>query len=176
MREADALAFPLSLLSGDRCRRSTVGQATERVIGAGDLICIDAGIVLDGFYADCTRMTRCNAGADRDYQALVEAHHEVIAALRPGVPFNQIGEYYGRALRTRGLPAETLELADLGHGIGLALHESPFFVTSSSADMTIEEGMVFTLEPEIAFPDKRLRVEDMVVAGAAGLRVLTNRS
>jgi Xaa-Pro aminopeptidase len=48
-----------------------------------------------------------------------------------------------------------------GHGVGLDIHEMPYI--SSNSKTTIEDGMVFTIEPGIYIPNKfGIRIEDMV--------------
>ena len=62
-----------------------------------------------------------------------------------------------------------------GHGIGLAVHEWPN-ISPYSSD-TIEEGMVFTVEPGIYIPCwGGVRIEDMVFVTRDGCRVLTKMS
>jgi Xaa-Pro aminopeptidase len=50
----------------------------------------------------------------------------------------------------------------LGHGLGLNVHEAPWFSTFVSADDILAPGMVFTVEPGLYYPDKGMgvRIED----------------
>ncbi|HLQ70592.1 MAG TPA: M24 family metallopeptidase, partial [Bacillota bacterium] len=49
-----------------------------------------------------------------------------------------------------------------GHGIGLDIHEDPFFSTTSK--QIVKPGMVVTIEPGIYIPDVGgVRIEDDVV-------------
>jgi Xaa-Pro aminopeptidase len=52
----------------------------------------------------------------------------------------------------------------LGHGVGLNVHERPFFNLLKTNKDRIEPGMVFTLEPGLYYPDQGLgvRIEDVV--------------
>jgi len=61
----------------------------------------------------------------------------------------------------------------LGHAIGWDVHEPPFLTRGDTT--TVEEAMVFTIEPSI-FQDggASARVEDCVVAGPAGGDPLTS--
>ena len=60
----------------------------------------------------------------------------------------------------------------LGHGVGLAVHEDPYLGKSGSD--TLEEGMVFTIEPGIYLPGwGGVRIEDIVVLENGRARVLS---
>jgi Xaa-Pro aminopeptidase len=52
----------------------------------------------------------------------------------------------------------------LGHGIGLNIHESPFFNIFKTNKARIEPGMVFTIEPGLYYPAKGygVRLEDVM--------------
>jgi Xaa-Pro aminopeptidase len=72
---------------------------------------------------------------------------------------------------TRSNPA-TLEgyVHSLGHGVGLDVHEKPFFSLSSSNRDEIEIGDIVTIEPGLYFPDREIgvRIEDTLVVGEDG--------
>ena len=72
---------------------------------------------------------------------------------------------------TRSNPA-TLEgyVHSLGHGVGLDVHEKPFFGLSSSNHDEIEVGDIVTIEPGLYFPDREIgvRIEDTLVVAADG--------
>ena len=60
----------------------------------------------------------------------------------------------------------------LGHGVGLAVHESPRLGYNSTE--TLEDGMLFTIEPGIYIPDwGGVRIEDVVVLDDGRARVLS---
>ncbi|MEP4649911.1 MAG: M24 family metallopeptidase, partial [Ilumatobacter sp.] len=60
-----------------------------------------------------------------------------------------------------------------GHGVGLDIHELPFH--NRTSDVTLEAGMVVTIEPGLyrgGFGG--FRIEDLVLVTDAGHRVLTH--
>ena len=64
---------------------------------------------------------------------------------------------------------------NLGHGIGLEVHETPRLARGST-DL-LETGMVFTLEPGIYIPDSGgMRLEEDVVLTEEGPVLLTRSS
>ena len=72
---------------------------------------------------------------------------------------------------TRSNPA-TLEgyVHSLGHGVGLDVHEKPFFGLAATNRDEIEIGDIVTIEPGLYFPDRELgvRIEDTLVVGEEG--------
>ena len=61
----------------------------------------------------------------------------------------------------------------LGHGVGLEVHENPYLGTAS--EDTLEEGMVFTIEPGIYVPGLGgVRIEDVVLLENGKARVLSH--
>jgi Xaa-Pro aminopeptidase len=105
------------------------------------------------------------------YDIVRTAQERAIDAVRPGVPCREVdlaardyiaekgyGDYFGHGL---------------GHGVGLEVHEGPS-LSHLSAD-TVEEGMVFTVEPGIYIPGwGGYRIEDMVLVTPDGCRSLTS--
>jgi|GEM_PF-3055077 len=174
LEHADDLAFPITVMSGNRLHESTAGPPTGRAFVEGDMVCIDAGAILNGFASDCTRMYQVGDSPNwRSYQDLCDAHHAVIKRLELGMPIGKIPPLYAEELSARGLPADTLEVGDLGHAIAYTVHEYPFIYREEYESYTLVEGMVFTLEPEIVVSSMRLRVEDMIVMKNGRPRILT---
>jgi len=54
-----------------------------------------------------------------------------------------------------------------GHGIGVSVHEEPYISPGNA--LPLREGMVFSIEPGIYFPDAwGARIEDIVAVTADG--------
>lgn len=164
LERGEELAFPITVLSGDSLRETTAGTPTDRRFADDDLICVDMGLLKNGFASDCTRFFFLgNHEAKEPYAALVQAHHATIASLSSGMPIRDVVQRYKDALKSHGLPAESLVVADLGHSIGYNVHEYPFLYREDHDRYSLIDNMVCALEPEIVFPEFRLRIEDMVL-------------
>ena len=52
----------------------------------------------------------------------------------------------------------------LGHGVGLAVHEQPFFSIAPSENSALQPGHIFTCEPGLYYPDRGfgVRIEDVI--------------
>jgi Xaa-Pro aminopeptidase len=167
-------AFPLSIVSGERLLSTTLGAPSDRILSPADAICIDCGIESSAIFSDCTRMYFLqDSHISTSYKRLCEAHRGVIAQIVEGMTFGAIAELFEAELARRGFRDHNLRLAELGHGIGFALHETPFLMNRQSEDVRVASGMVFTLEPEITVSGYQIRVEDMVAITAGGALVLT---
>jgi len=61
----------------------------------------------------------------------------------------------------------------LGHGLGLEVHEEPFF--GKARPRRLEPGMVITIEPGVYYPEKKegIRIEDVAVVREGHLENLT---
>ncbi|MEK6933087.1 MAG: M24 family metallopeptidase [Nanoarchaeota archaeon] len=164
LEKGDALAFPTCVTSGEKIKETTASFPTDKKILKRDIVVVDAGLVKDGFYSDCTRMYFLNfPEAELNYNKLVKAHLKVISKVKPGIFVKDVLKFYNEELKKEGLPYETLEKEDLGHSIGFMLHEIPLLCQEKYLDFKLKDDMIITLEPEIVFDYYRLRVEDMIL-------------
>ena len=169
---AERLAFDMVLASGPRSALPH-GRATDRAIGADELVTLDFGAVWHGYCSDCTRtVVRGHAGERqrRVYDVVVEALDAALAMLRPGVVCRD-ADSRARAIIAAAGFGEAFGHS-LGHGVGLDVHEGPRL--SQQDETVLEPGMVLTVEPGIYLPGwGGVRVEELVVLTEDGCRVLT---
>jgi len=163
-----------------------------RRLEPGDLVVLDFGGVYDGYCVDLTRTVSLgdpNAEARRIYAAVVEAHRAGVAATRPGATAREIDRAARGTLEGLGL-GEAFGHGT-GHGLGIEVHEEPWLrkterpeatadraapVTPAAvaAEVVIEPGMVFTIEPGAYVPGwGGVRLEDDVLVTDTGHEVLT---
>lgn len=171
---ADKTAFEISLVSMPYLKDSTIGKPSRYQVKNKDIVLIDFGLVLDGFYTDCTRMKFINyPEAEDNWNKLKQVHYRIIDSLSTETTYGDIVNMYLNEMSQVGLPADTLEIDALGHSIGFDLHEEPMIYRDKYKDLTIKNNMIFTLEPEIIFDDYRMRIEDMILITNNHAEVLT---
>jgi len=138
----------------------------------GDVVMFDFGAVVVGYCSDFGR-TVCvgEPGAEvrEAYELVLAAQEAGRAALRPGVPANEVNAACRRPIEEAGYGAAFKHR--MGHGIGMDVHEAPF--VSEEDETPLEAGMTFTDEPSI-LADGRfgVRTEDVVVCEPDGGRKL----
>ena len=109
----------------------------------------------------------------RYYAAILAGERAAIAAMKPGVPVNQLFETAVRATRENGLPH--YHRHHVGHGIGLEPYDPP--TINATTNTALEAGMVFCVEtPYYEHGWGGVQVEDAVAIAAAGARMLTRSS
>lgn len=163
-RQGMDLAFPTIVAAGPN---SALPHATPSAyrLRPGDLLTIDFGCRYLGYCSDMTRTFGVgnvdgerkkiydivkNAQANAAAAAVVGADTLVVdAAARGYIAQNGYGDYYDHGT---------------GHGVGRFIHELPVINPRSSS--TLEENMVFTVEPGVYVPGVGgVRIEDMHIGG-----------
>ncbi len=138
---------------------------TEKKIKNGEFLVIDFGAHIDGYNSDNT-LTFLIGEKDKEKKELFNAvfYAQLFATemIAPGkTKAKEIEERARKELAKYGL--DKYFIHSLGHGVGLEVHEFPHINLKS--DITIQPGMVFTIEPGIYIPGKLgIRLEHMVLA------------
>lgn len=149
-------------------------EATGRVVQEGELIVVDAGAVVDGYCADCTRTFACGEPAEelrRAYEICLAAQEAGVAAVRAGALAREVDAVARDVI-------EESEFAGrfghgLGHGVGVEVHEAPN-LRAAAGETRLEAGNVVTIEPGIYLEGLGgIRIEDLVIVTDDGAEVLT---
>lgn len=126
------------------------GIPGKRKLAEGDIVSIDCGVILDGFYAD-TALTVGIGRISEEAQQLLAATREALdaglAAARVGGRVGDIGTAVEKVVRRAGFHV----IEDYtGHGIGRQLHEEPkVYNTSQERGRRIGHGMTLAVEPMV---------------------------
>jgi methionyl aminopeptidase len=135
-----------------------------RVLEAGDVVSVDGGVRLDGWYADAA-VTLPVGEVDPQTDRLLHATQDALAAgIAQAVSGNRLGDI-GHAVQATAEAAGFSVVRDLvGHGIGRDPHEEPQVPNfgKPGKGLLLQEGMVLAIEP-------------MVNAGLPGVRTLADR-
>ncbi len=147
-------------------------EASERVIGPGDVVVVDIGGPMpSGYFSDCTRTYLVNGGGavpDRVrevYEVVRRAQGAGVDAARPGATAESVDAAARSVIESAGYGEYFITRT--GHGIGLEVHEHPYMVAGNT--VRLEPGMAFSVEPGIYLPGEfGVRIEDIVVVGEDG--------
>lgn len=149
-------------------------EPTDRELKSGDFLKIDFGAKVAGYHADCTRTSVVGKPADWQidlHGAVTSAQKAGRESIRAGIEFREVENSVNQSLTANGYREHFTH--GLGHGVGLAIHEDPFF--GRVEDAKIASNTVITIEPGAYLKDKGgVRVEDTIVVRSNGYENLTN--
>jgi methionyl aminopeptidase len=139
------------------------GIPSTRPLVEGDIVSLDMGAKLDGFFGDCAvtvPVGRVSPIAATLLQVTEEALFRGIEAVRPGARVSDIGAAVQQHVEAQGF---SVVREFVGHGIGTALHEEPQIANYGPAGRgaRLAPGMVLAIEP-------------MVNAGGPAVKVLAD--
>ncbi len=144
--------------------------STSYRIREGDLVMVELGVVVDGYWADLTYMAvagREPSAEQRElHNTVLRAQRAAAEQMRPGQPWSAPDEAARRVIDEAGLLDRFPHIT--GHGIGFRYHEFEPLL-APGADQPLEEGMVSSVEPGVyrrGFGG--IRIEDIVAVGADG--------
>jgi methionyl aminopeptidase len=123
----------------------------RRVLAEGDILSIDVGAALDGYYGD-SALTVPVGKVSREAADLLrvteEALYKAIACVRPGGRVSDIGHAVQQHVEAFGF---SVVREFVGHGIGERMHEEPQVPNYGEAGRgpRLAEGMVLAIEPMV---------------------------
>jgi Xaa-Pro aminopeptidase len=168
------IPFDIIVASGPNSAMPHAG-VTERRLSPGDLVTLDWGGEAEGYYSDMTR-TLLLRGRDMGrkkeiYSLVLKANGQARAAVAPGAGSREIDGAARDIIKKAGYG--NCFGHGLGHGVGLQVHELPRITWS--ANVTLREGMVVTIEPGVYVSGLGgVRIEDMVAVDKRGAELLTS--
>lgn len=127
------------------------GIPSSRPLIDGDIVSIDMGARLEGFFGDCAvtvGVGRISPEAADLLRVTEEALLRGIDAVRSGARVSDIGAAVQRHAEAHGF---SIVREFVGHGIGTALHEEPQIANYGPGGRgpRLAEGMVLAIEPMI---------------------------
>jgi Xaa-Pro aminopeptidase len=177
-RAEGAQAFPhytMVVFGRDEAHASCWWRCERRVLEAGDPVSIDFGTMYREYCCDLSRPFVLGRASERQkdvLKVLLEAHDAAAAAARPGVHVSTVDAAADRILTAAWGDRDWW---GIGHGVGLEVHEWPFigyqrFVDDHAyEDRILEQNMVISLEPTMAFPETgEVQIEDQFVVTDEG--------
>src|ERR1700740_833146 len=133
----------------------------KRVLKAGDIVSLDCGVVLDGYYGDAAITVAVDGSITPEVSKLLEVTetslYRAIEAARIGNAVGGVGAAVQEFVEANGF---SVVREFVGHGIGTRLHEEPqvpnFGVRGHGA--RLREGMVLAIEPMVNYGKPETRV------------------
>jgi methionyl aminopeptidase len=134
----------------------------DEFLEEGDIINVDCTTILDGYYADASRMFVIGKTTPIK-QKLVDVAKECLeVGMSVCKPYSFIGDM-GYAISKHAHKNGFSVVRDLcGHGVGLEFHEEPDIVHygKKGTGMLLVPGMVFTIEPMVNQGDYHVFVDE----------------
>jgi len=136
------------------------GIPNERPLGSGDIISLDMGVKLGGYYGD-SAITVAVGTVSEDVKKLLrvteEALEQGIAQVRVGGRISDIGHAIQRHVEAHGF---SVVREFVGHGIGASLHEEPQIANYGEPGRgpRMAEGMTLAIEPMVNMGKPSVRV------------------
>jgi Xaa-Pro aminopeptidase len=164
MRENGSQALPFDIIVGSGPNSALPhAKPSDRVIRDGEPVVIDMGAKVGGYASDLSR-TLCAGQPDAQfkkvYNTVLEAQMTAISKIKAGMTGHE-ADNIAREIIVKAGYGEAFGHS-LGHGVGLAEHESPRLGPGSKD--VLSNGMVFTVEPGIYLTGwGGVRIEDTVV-------------
>ncbi|OCL26074.1 type I methionyl aminopeptidase [Orenia metallireducens] len=138
------------------------GFPGERVLEEGDIIGIDLGVLIDGFYGDSAYTLAVGEISDKAQNLLKVTEESLHKGIEQAVEGNRLSDI-SHAIQ------EYVEAKDysvvrrfVGHGVGRNLHEDPQVPNFGAAGRgpRLREGMVLAIEPMINVGTHRVKILD----------------
>lgn len=171
---AQGLAFDPIIAFGKNSSMPHYRSGLSR-LKEGDVVLIDIGVKLNHYHSDMTRTQFFGTPPpelEKIFAVVKEAQNRAFAVLKPKVTAEEVDDAARQYIASQGYGQNFCH--SLGHGVGLQIHEFPLLRKDSP--ISLEEGMVLTIEPGIYIPSLGgVRIEDTVVITNNGYENLTKR-
>jgi len=135
----------------------------KRMLKPGDIVSIDCGVVMDGYYGDAAITVAVDQSVTPEVQKLLKVTeaslYKGIEQVRVGNSIGDVGAAVQEFVEASGF---SVVREFVGHGIGTKLHEEPQIPNFGSRGhgARLREGMVLAIEPMVNFGKPGSRVLD----------------
>ena len=165
----------LSCASGINGYNQIICNPSEKKIGDGDILIIDTGSTLNGYYCDFDRnfgFGNINQKSLDAYNKLWEATEKTLEIIKPGISCKEVYESLSKNLFSSNVKSK---VGRMGHGFGLQLTEPPSIMIDDNT--ILEKNMILALEPSIEIENDLMLVhEENILITQNGNRLLTSRT
>ena len=126
--------------------------SAKRVLKEGDIVSVDFGAVVDGYFGDAAITVPVGEKIDPDTARLLKVTeaslNAAIEVVRPGATLGDVGFAVQKVVEAEGF---SVVRDFVGHGIGVHMHEDPQVPNFGEAGrgMKLKAGMVIAIEPMV---------------------------
>jgi Xaa-Pro dipeptidase len=161
------------------------GSRQQQTLRDGSILMLDDGCEVEGYTSDITRTFVLGKATDKMKSVFDLVHRAQFAAVqtaRPGVPTANVDAAARKIIVDGGYgPGYTYFSHRLGHGIGMDMHEWPYFVKNNmygyELDPHLKAGNLLSDEPGIYIRGEfGIRLEDDLLITEGGSELLTPQS
>jgi Xaa-Pro dipeptidase len=142
----------------------------------GDAALFDFGCKVRRYCSDITRTFFAGRADDRllrMYEVVREAQQRAIGAVRAGASGREVDAAARSFIDSTEFKGSLIH--STGHSLGINVHDGGRL--APTVDLTLEENMVFTIEPGVYVPEVGgIRIEDDVLVTRSGCELLTTAS
>lgn len=131
----------------------------NRILEEGDIVSIDVGVMMDGWYSDSARTFAVGAVDEGAEELMDVTRRSLDAAIAAAVPDNHVGDIGAAVMRTVEGTRYGIIRELVGHGVGRDLHEEPQVPNIGRAGhgALLREGMVLAIEPMLSAGTPRIK-------------------
>jgi len=133
----------------------------KRVLRAGDIVSIDCGVVLDGYYGDAAITVPVDDSVKPEVRKLLEVTEaSLYKGIEQAVVGNTVGDVGAAVQEWVEASGFSVVREFVGHGIGTKLHEEPQIPNfgDRGRGARLREGMVLAIEPMVNYGKADTRV------------------
>lgn len=150
-------------------------RSTARRLQNGDLVLIELGTCVNGYWSDLTRTApvgRVKPEVEEIFNVAAEAQHAALNAVGPGVSAGRVDAAARDSIAGRGFAEFFTHLT--GHHVGFRYHDPGFAIVPEEAAQ-LEPGMIITIEPGVYVRERGAgaRIEDNVLVTESGHEILS---
>lgn len=128
------------------------GLPNRRKLQNGEIVSLDMGAIVDGFYGDAAITLTVGEVADETVLKLLEVSQQALMkGIEQARPGNRVGDIGAAVQGWAEAHGFSVVREYVGHGIGRKLHEAPQIPNfgTSGTGPEIQAGMTFAIEPMI---------------------------
>ena len=132
----------------------------KRVLREGDVVSVDCGVVVDGFYSDCAVTHRIGSVSPQVDKLLRVTEASLYAAIDKAVPGGRLWDISWAVQSMCEAEGYGVVREFVGHGIGKSMHEDPQLPNYGSPGKgpRLKAGMVLAIEPMINLGSPEVKV------------------